>query len=95
MEGDRELKAWDAIARYMQSFDDTDGDGIANVPEYYATTHGRKVVDDSKNIINLVKHPNKYFAMIVGVVIVIILLIVLLIFLIRKIVRRLKRRKEK
>lgn len=24
MEGDRELKAWDAIARYMQSFDDTD-----------------------------------------------------------------------
>ena len=79
----------------MQSFDDTDGDGIANVPEYYATTHGRKVVDDSKNIIDLVKHPNKYFAMIVGVVIVIILLLVLLIFLIRKIVRRLKRRKEK
>ena len=33
MEGNRELKAWDAIARYMQSFDDTDGDGIANVPE--------------------------------------------------------------
>ena len=95
MEGDRELKAWDAIARYMQSFDDTDGDGIANVPEYYATTHGRKVVDDSKNIIDLVKHPNKYVAMIVGVVIVIVLLIVLLIFLIRKIVRRLKRRKEK
>ncbi len=42
------LKAWDAIARYMQSFDDTDGDGIANVPEYYAAIHGRKVVDDSK-----------------------------------------------
>ena len=37
MEGDRELKAWDAIARYMQSFDDTDGDGIANVSEYYST----------------------------------------------------------
>ena len=33
-----------AIARYMQSFEDTDGDGIANVPEYYETTHGRKVV---------------------------------------------------
>ena len=31
LEGDRELKAWDAIARYMQSFEDTDGDGIANV----------------------------------------------------------------
>ena len=38
-EGDKELKAWDAIARYMQSFDDADEDGIANVSEYYATTH--------------------------------------------------------
>ena len=66
MEGDRELKAWDAIARYMQSFDDTDGDGIANVSEYYATTHGRKVVDDSKNIISLIKNPNKFAVMIVS-----------------------------
>ena len=31
MEGDKELKAWDAIARYMKSFDDTDGNGISNV----------------------------------------------------------------
>lgn len=57
MEGNKELKAWDAIARYMQSFDDADGDGIANVSEYYATTHDRKVVDDSKNILDLVKKP--------------------------------------
>ena len=27
---------------------DTDGDGIANVPEYYETTHGRKVVGGSQ-----------------------------------------------
>ena len=65
MEGDKELKAWDAIARYMQSFDDADGDGIANVSEYYATTHDRKVVDDSKNILDLVKKPNKFTAIIV------------------------------
>ena len=64
MEGDKELKAWDAIARYMQSFDDADGDGIANVSEYYATTHDRKVVDDSKNILDLVKKPNKFTAII-------------------------------
>ena len=61
MEGNKELKAWDAIARYMQSFDDADGDGIANVSEYYATTHDRKVVDDSKNILDLVKKPNKFY----------------------------------
>ena len=33
MEGDGELKAWDAIARYMQSFADTDGDGMPDAWE--------------------------------------------------------------
>ena len=47
-ENGRELKAWDSIARYMASFADTDGDGIANVPAYYSTTHGRKLVDTSR-----------------------------------------------
>ena len=46
-------------------FEDTDGDGIANVPEYYAVTHNRKVVDDSTNIIDLVKNPNRFSVMIV------------------------------
>ena len=32
-EDDRELKAWDAIARYMQSFADTDGDGMPDAWE--------------------------------------------------------------
>ena len=95
MEGDRELKAWDAIARYMQSFDDTDGDSIANVPEYYATTHGRKVVDDSKNIISLIKNPNKFTAIIVSVTLIIIVMIVLVTVLIRKIVRKIRKKKKK
>lgn len=96
MEGKTELKAWDAIARYMQSFDDTDGDGIANVSEYYATTHGRKVVDDSRNIIDLVKHPNKFAAMIIGIVLLVIILIVCIVLLIRKMIKRiLKKKKQK
>jgi 5'-nucleotidase/UDP-sugar diphosphatase len=95
MQGDRELKAWDAIARYMQSFDDTDGDGIANVSEYYATTHGRKVVDDSKNIISLIKNPNKFTAIIVSVTLIIIVMIVLVTVLIRKIVRKIRKKKKK
>ena len=93
MEGDRELKAWDAIARYMQSFEDTDGDGIANVPEYYETTHGRKVVEDSRNIIDLVKQPNKFSAMIAGICLIFIVIIVLVVFLIRRMIRRIKVRK--
>ena len=76
----KELKAWAAIAEYMQSFEDTDKDGIANVSEYYNTTHERKVVDNSKNIINLVKHPNKFAVAIVGICIVAVGVILLLIF---------------
>ena len=94
MEGDKELKAWDAIARYMQSFEDTDGDGIANVSEYYATTHGRKVVDDSKNIISLIKNPNKFTAIIVSVTLIIIVMIVLVTVLIRKVVRKIRKKKN-
>ena len=89
-EDGKELKAWDAIARYMRSFDDTDGDGIANVSKYYASTHEHKVVDDSKNIIDLIKKPNKFSAMVVAIVLVIILLIILLVLLICKIVHKTK-----
>ena len=94
MEGDKELKAWDAIARYMQSFDDTDGDGIANVSEYYATTHGRKVVDDSKNIISLIKNPNTFAVMIVLICLVILVIFVLVTVLIRKVVRKIRKKKN-
>ena len=94
MEGDKEMKAWDAIARYMQSFDDADGDGIANVSEYYATTHDRKVVDDSKNILDLVKKPNKFTAIIVCIGLIIIIIIVLIINLIRRIVRKSRKKKN-
>ena len=94
MEGDKELKAWDAIARYMKSFDDTDGNGIPNVPEYYETTHGRKVVDDSRNVIDLVKNPNKFSVMIVGIVLIFILIIVLLVVLIRKVIKKRRRKKK-
>lgn len=94
MEGNKELKAWDAIARYMQSFDDADEDGIANVSEYYATTHDRKVVDDSKNILDLVKKPNKFTAIIVCIGLIIIIIIVLVVSLIRKIVRKSRKKKN-
>lgn len=88
MEENQELKAWVAIARYMQSFDDTDGDGIANISEYYATTHGRKVVENSRNLVQLLKNPNKFFVLMIGIVTVAVLIVLLLIFFIRKVLRK-------
>lgn len=91
----QELKAWVAIAKYMQSFEDTDGDGIGNVPAKYDTEEGRKVVEDSKKIGDLLKNPNKFFFMILAVVLVLVALVVCVIILIRKLVNKCKRRKVK
>jgi len=91
----QELKAWVAIAQYMESFEDTDGDGTANVPDTYATEQGRKVVENSKKIGDLLKNPNKYFFMIIGVVVVLIFIFVLLIVLIVKFVKLIVRKIRK
>ncbi len=90
-----ELKAWTAIAEYMESFEDTDGDGVPNVPEYYEGKQDRKIINDSKNILQLVKNPNKYAAMIIGVVIVVIAILIALILLIKKLVKLVVRKVRK
>lgn len=90
-----ELKAWAAIAGYMESFEDTDGDGIANVPEYYSTTHERKVVDDSKNPLSLIKNPNKFSVIIIGACLAVIVILAGVIVGIRKLLRRRKRKNVK
>ena len=95
MKGDQELKAWVAIADYMSSFEDTDGDGIGNVPAKYGTLEGRKVVEDSKNIIDLVKNPNKFFFMIIGVVLLLLAIVAGIVVLIVKVVKKIKKRKVK
>lgn len=91
-ENGRELKAWDSIARYMASFADTDGDGIANVPAYYSTTHGRKLVDTSRSPLALLKNPNKFTVVYAGLLAAAVLLIVLVVLLIRKLVKKARHR---
>ena len=90
----KELKAWAAIAEYMSSFEDTDGDGIGNVPQKYATREGRKVVEDSKKVGDLLKNPNKYFFMVLGIVLVVVALLVAIVFVIAKVVQRVKRKRK-
>ncbi len=91
----QELKAWVAIARYMDSFEDTDGDGIGNMPEKYGAPEGRKVVEDSKNLGDLLKNPNKFFFMIIGIVLLLVAIIVVIVVVIVKVVKKFKTRKMK
>ena len=93
-ENGKELKAWDAIARYMASFEDTDGNGIGNVPDYYSTLHDRKKVEDSRSLGALLKKPNRFPFILLGVILTVILLVVVLVLLICKLVRKLRRRRK-
>ena len=89
----QELKAWVAIAQYLESFEDTDGDSIGNVPAKYAEAEGRKVVEDSKKIGDLLSNPNKFFFAIIGIILVLLALLAGIIVLIIRTVKRKRRRK--
>ena len=89
----QEIKAWAAIAEYLDCLGDTDGDGIANVPSFYGEFQGRKVVEDSTNLFDLIKNPNKYAVMIVLAVMVVLAIIILLVILIVKLIIKLIKRK--
>ncbi|MGF6375301.1 5'-nucleotidase/UDP-sugar diphosphatase [Clostridiales Family XIII bacterium PM5-7] len=79
-----ELKEWLALARYIDSFSGN------QVPERYAQTENRKIIEDSSSISDLLKKPSKFFWIIVAVVVLILALIALCITLI---VRKVKRGK--
>lgn len=83
-----EIKAWAAIADYIDSFEDTDGDGISDVPARYGELHGRKIVEDSRNIIDLVKNPNKYAVIIVTAAALVLAILLLILTRIIKGIRR-------
>nr|WP_300848534.1 bifunctional UDP-sugar hydrolase/5'-nucleotidase [uncultured Acetatifactor sp.] len=91
-DGGRELKAWAAIAGYLDSLEDADGDGVSDIPEAYASAQGRKVVEDSRSIGDLIKSPNKFAFIILGILLLLLILIVLLFWLLIRLVRRLTRR---
>ncbi|WP_343209817.1 bifunctional metallophosphatase/5'-nucleotidase [Anaerolentibacter hominis] len=85
-----EVKEWLALAGYLDSFEEEDG--VSVIPEYYSATQNRKVVDQSRNIIDLIKNPNKIAVILVLIVVLIIALVILIVVLI---VRSVKRRKAR
>lgn len=86
----QEIKAWVAIAEYLETFEDTDGDGIPNVDASYREAQNRKEVQDSKNLFDLVKNPNKYAVIIVLAVLLALVLVVLILIWIVKRIRKTK-----
>lgn len=88
-ENGREIKAWEAIARYVERMGEENGE----ISEYYSQTHNRKVIEDDSSIGALVKSPNKIAFALVGIVLAVILILVLLVVVIVKLVKRRKRRK--
>lgn len=85
----RELKAWVALVEYLKSFPQ-ENNGVSTIPEYYNSTHNRKIVNKTLNPISLVKNSNKIFY----VCVVIILFIIVLITLIIKTSKKKKNRKK-
>ena len=63
----------------MASFEDTDGDGIGNVPDYSSTLHDRKKVEDSRSLSALLKKPNRFAFILLGLILTVILLVVCLV----------------
>lgn len=80
----KEVKAWHAIAQYMESFEDTNGNGIPNVPMTYQEEQGRKVVNENANLFELFTGLNTYSIVIIAVVVVVVLLLIVLVILLMK-----------
>ena len=85
----RELKAWAAIADYLRSCEDTDGDGIANVPTSYAQGQGRKIAEDSRALGDLLKNPNRYAVAVTAILILAAAVIITLVIVVIKCIRKL------
>ena len=85
-----EVKEWYALASYLQSFPKNE-QGVSVVPEKYAKPEGRKVANNSKNIVDILKNPNKIAVIVYLVIFVLILGLALVSFLV---VRKIKRKKK-
>lgn len=82
-----ELKEWYALAGYLASMDEKE------ILEKYGQTEGRKVLVDSSSIGDILKKPNRFFWMIIGVAAAVIAIIAVIITVIVKLIKRKKKRR--
>lgn len=91
-DGTQEVKAWVAVARYMEQLAAEDDNG--EIPEYYSETQERKVIEDDSSLGAILKNPNKIAVAIVGIVLAVVIILVILIVVIVKLVKRHRRKKH-
>jgi 5'-nucleotidase/UDP-sugar diphosphatase len=82
--GIQELKEWVALATYMKSFPDTDGNGVPNIPEKYRQPEGRITSAPSWNPVRLITCGNRITYGVLAAAILLLSLSGLLLWKIRK-----------
>lgn len=87
----QELKAWVCVAEYLDSFEKTDG--RSQIPEYYSTTHERKIIEDDSSIKAIIRNPNRIAVALVSIIAGTVVLLILLIVLVVKLVKRHRRKR--
>jgi len=87
-----EVKEWYAFADYLSSFEKTDG--ISIIPAKYSKSEGRKVINDSTGIKDILRNPSAPFLKVAGILLLAILIIVLIIILLVKLIRRVTRKQS-
>jgi 2',3'-cyclic-nucleotide 2'-phosphodiesterase (5'-nucleotidase family) len=87
-----EVKEWYAFADYLSSFEKTDG--ISIIPAKYSKSEGRKVINDSTGIKDILRNPSAPFLKVAGILLLAILIIVLIIILLVKLIRRITRKQS-
>ena len=80
-----EIKAWYALASYMDSFED------GKIPGQYRSAQGRKELVDSRSPLEFLRSPNKFFFVVSAFIILVLILVYLAVRLIVRFAVRRKR----
>jgi len=94
MDGIQDIKEWEALSIYLKSFQDTDGDGIPNIPDYYKTSTGRNIVSASLSPTALFVNINHITLFLLGFLILLLLFLFLIIKIIRKRIHKHRNQEE-
>lgn len=75
-----EIKEWQSVAEYLQSFPQQNG--VSIIPAQYSAPQGRKTADSNATVWDIITHLNGFAFILLGVVVVILALIAFIIVLI-------------